>query len=34
MHIFRLTLAALMAVWLIGFVFLLICGRGPDTVEM
>ena len=34
MHIFRLTLAALMAVWLSGFVFLLICGRGPDTLEM
>lgn len=34
MHIFRLTMAAFMAVWLSGFVFLLICGRGPDTVEL
>src|SRR6187549_849367 len=31
MHIFRSTLTAFMAVWLSGFVFLLICGRGPDT---
>jgi len=31
MHIFRTTLTAFMAVWLSGFVFLLICGRGPDT---
>jgi hypothetical protein len=33
MHIFRLTVTAFMAVWLSGFVFLIICGRGPDTVE-
>jgi hypothetical protein len=24
----------MMAVWLSGFVFLVICGRGPDTVEL
>jgi hypothetical protein len=32
-HIFRLTVTAFMAVWLSGFIFLIICGRGPDAVE-